>query len=239
MEKVKICVAGLGGIAQVMHLPVLSKMDGVEIAGVCDVDKSKSKSIAERYNVKAYYTDFGKMLDEVQSDCVIIAVPTSSHKELAIKAMEKGLNVLVEKPLARNYSEANEIVEAARMNKKKLMVGMNNRFRPDFMMQESFISAGEIGEIFYVKAGYLRKRSTIESWVLKPDESGGGVFMDLGIILLDLSLWIMKFPKIKSVTAVHYFHSFKSVEDSSFVLLRFANNSTVTLETSWSRKSVV
>lgn len=233
MEKLRILISGLGGIAQIAHLPILSKLDNVEIAGVCDIDRSKARSIAAKYNVKSSFKDLDEMLDTVDADCLIVTSPTFMHKEQAVKGLQKGLNVLVEKPLARNYEEASAIVDAAKKAKKLLMVGMNNRFRPEVMMQESFVSAGEIGEVFYIKTGYLKKRSTAEKWSVKKAEAGGGVFMDLGIVILDIALWMMKFPKIKSVSAVNFNHSFKDVEDSSFVLLRFENGSTVSIETSW------
>jgi predicted dehydrogenase len=173
------------------------------------------------------------MLDEVRADCVIITTPTYLHKEQTIKALSRKLNVFVEKPLALNYAEAYAINQAVMRYKTKLMVGMNNRFRPDVMMQQSFISADEIGDVFYIKCGFLKRRSTEQTWSVNKSASGGGVFMDLGIVMLDIALWLMKFPKIKSVTAVNYYHTFKDVEDSSFVLLRFANNATVTIESSW------
>jgi len=233
MEKTRVLISGLGGIAQIAHLPILSKMDNVDIVGVCDIDKSKAKTIAQKYNVKNYYSNFEEMIDSVESDCLMVATPTNFHKGQSIKGLESGLNVLVEKPLARNYNEATDIIEVQKKSKKKLMVGMNNRFRPDIMMQESFISAKELGDIFYIKTGFLKKRSTIENWSVKKEEAGGGVFMDLGIVMLDIALWLMRFPKIKSLTAVNYHHTFKDVEDSSFVLLRFINDSTVTIEVSW------
>lgn len=233
MEKTRVLISGLGGIAQIAHLPILSKMEDVEIAGVCDIDRSKSKSIAGKYNVKNYYAGFDDMLSSADADCLVVTSPTNLHKEQAIKGFEKGLNVLVEKPVGRNYNEASVIVEAAKKNKKILMVGMNNRFRPDIMMQESFITAGELGEIFYIKTGFLKRRSTVEKWSVNKDESGGGVFVDLGIVVLDIALWLMKFPKIKSVSAVNYYHTFKDVEDSTIVMLRFANNATVAIEASW------
>ncbi len=233
MEKTKVCISGLGGISQIVHLPILSKMDEVEIVGVCDSDKTKSKSIAHKYNVKNFYTNHEKMIDESGADCVFIATPTNFHKAHTIKALEKGMDVFVEKPLAINFAQANEIVQAAKKNNRRLMVGMNTRFRPDIMMQESFISAGELGEIFYVKTGFLKKRSTVENWSVKK-ESGGGVIMDLGIVLVDIALWLMKFPNIKSVSAVSYNHIFKTVEDSAFAFLRFENGSTISIEASWS-----
>ncbi len=233
MDKVKVAIVGLGGIAQIAHLPILAKMDNVIITGVCDVDKSKAKSIAQKYNVKNFYSNIDTMLNECDIDCICIASPTSHHKEHAVKALEKGLHVLVEKPLARTFNEANEIVEASKKFKKKLMVGMNSRFRPDMMMQESFISANELGDIFYIKSGFLKKRSTSENWSVIKSESGGGVFMDLGIVVLDIALWLLKFPKIKSVSAVNYYQSVKEVEDSTFLMLRFENGATVNIEASW------
>jgi predicted dehydrogenase len=234
MEKLRVLFTGLGGIAQIAHLPILSKMDNVEITGVCDIDRNKAKNIAAKYNIKNSFNDLDEMLGSVDADCLIVTSPNSLHKEQSVKGLEKGLNVLVEKPLARNYEEALSIVDAAKKAKKLLMVGMNNRFRPEVMMQESFVSAGEIGEVFYIKTGYLKKRSTSEKWSVNKTESGGGVFMDLGIVILDIALWMMKFPKIKSVSAVNYNHAFKEVEDSSFVMIRFENGSTVSIETSWS-----
>lgn len=234
MEKSRVLITGLGGIAQIVHLPILSKMENVEIAGICDIDKSKTKSIAQKYGIKEAYTSIDDMLNNVEADCLIVTSPTSLHHEHSIKGLKKGLNVLAEKPLARNYAEAAEIVDAAKKAKKLLMVGMNHRFLPEVMMQESFVSAGEIGEVFYIKAGYLKKKSTTEKWSVNKTESGGGVFMDLGIIVLDIALWMMKFPKIKTVSAVNYNHAFKNVEDSSFVLLRFQNGSTISIEASWS-----
>jgi predicted dehydrogenase len=233
MPKTKVAVVGLGGIAQIAHLPLLAKMQEVDLVAVCDIEKSKAKSIAQKYNIPLYFNDYDELLKSSEAECLILTAPTNFHKELAIKAFNSGLHVLVEKPLARYYEEGEGIVEAAKRNKKKLMVGMNNRFRPDFMMQESFISAKELGEIFYIKAGFLKKRSTIENWSVKKESAGGGVFMDLGIVLLDIALWLMKYPKIRSVNAVNYYQTFKSVEDSSFVMLRFANDATVSLETSW------
>ena len=233
MEKAKVLITGLGGIAQVAHLPILSKMENVEIAGVCDIDKSKSRTIAQKYNVKNFYTSLEEMLSAVPADCLVVTSPTSMHTEQAILGFEKGLNVLVEKPLARNYEEAAKIVEASKKANKRLMVGMNNRFRPDIMMQESFVSAKEIGEVFYVKTGFLKKRSTDEKWSVNKTEAGGGVFIDLGIVVLDIALWLLKFPKVKSVSAVNYYHSFKDVEDSSVVFIKFGNGSTVSIETSW------
>ncbi len=235
MSKIKLGIAGLGGIAQIIHLPILSKMDGVEIVAVCDSDYSKCKSIASKYNIKKCYKDIEKLLEEnTEISAVIIATQTNVHKDIAIKCLEAEKDVLVEKPIARNYKEAKGIVDAAKKSKRKIMVAMNNRFRNDMMMQRTFTKAKEIGEIFYIKAGWLKSQSSNQKWILEKDKSGGGVFLDNGIVMLDLGLWILGFPEVKSVTATNYYHNTKSVEDSSIAMIKFKNNTTLTIEVSWS-----
>lgn len=234
MSKTKIAIIGLGGIAQVIHLPLLSKMDDVEISAVCDSEISKSKSIASKYSVEKYYKDADKMLEEnPEISAVIIATQTNMHKDIAVKCLEAEKDILVEKPIARNYKEAKEIVDAAKKNKRKIMVAMNNRFRNDVMMQRTFIKAREIGEVFYIKTGWVKPQSSNQRWILEKDKSGGGVFLDNGIAMLDLGMWIFGFPEVKSVTATNYFHNTKSVEDSSIAMIRFRNNSVMTIEVSW------
>ncbi|MBK8551124.1 MAG: Gfo/Idh/MocA family oxidoreductase [Ignavibacteria bacterium] len=235
MSKIKLAIVGLGGIAQIIHMPILSKMDDVEITAVCDSDLSKCKNIASRYNVGKYYKDVQRMLDEnPEISAVIIAAQTNAHKEIAIQCLQAEKDILVEKPIARNYKEAKDIVNAAKTYKRKIMVAMNNRFRNDMMMQRTFTKAKELGEIFYVKAGWVKPQSSNQKWMLEKDKSGGGVFLDNGIAMLDLGLWILGFPEVKSVTASNYYHNTKSVEDSSIAMIKFKNKATLTIEVSWS-----
>jgi predicted dehydrogenase len=114
------------------------------------------------------------------------------------------------------------------------MVGMNNRFRNDVMLQRSFIKSKEIGSVFYVKTGWLKMKSSAEKWFTEREKAGGGVFIDNGIAMLDLGMWMMDFPEVKSVSAVNYYHNTKTVEDSNFALIKFKNGSALTIEVSWS-----
>lgn len=235
MSKTQLAVAGLGAIAQVNHIPILSKMSDVEITAVCDLDYSKSKSIAAKYGIKKSYKDFDKLLDEnPEISAVIITAQTDAHKELALKSFAAGKDVLVEKPIARNYAEAEDIVEAAKKYKRKLMIGMNNRFRNDAMLMKTFVKGKEIGEPFYVKAGWIKTQSSGQKWFLEKEKSGGGVFLDNGIVMLDLGMWMLNFPEPHSVSAVNYNHNTKNVEDSNITLIKFKNGSTLSIETSWS-----
>lgn len=236
MDKVKVALVGCGNIGQVVHLPNLKKMPDVELVAVCDPDARKVKAIAEKYNVPTSFKTIDDMLSspigsEVQA--AVICTPTDSHKPNAIAALQAGVDILVEKPIARTAKEAQEIVTVADKYKRKLMVGMNNRFRPDVMILKSFIENGELGKIFYIKSGWLKQQSSAASWQRQSDKSGGGVFLDLGIVMLDMGLWLLNYPEVKSVSGTAYYQNTKKVEDSCAVFIRLANDVTLTIESSW------
>lgn len=234
MQKVKIGVIGLGSIAQLVHLPNLLKLENAELTAVAEVKKNRLNTIADKFNVSERYSDYNEMLENSNVEAVIIATPTNTHKDIAIDCINAGKDVLVEKPLTRTFAEAKAVVEAARKSKRKLMVGMNFRYRPDTMLLRSIVSSGEIGEPFYAKCGWVRRQSSEEKWFTKKDEAGGGVIIDLGIHLLDLALWLMNYPEVNTVSCKNYFHNSKSVEDTAISFLKFKNDSLINLEVSWS-----
>ncbi len=232
IEKAKIGIVGLGWIAQVFHLPILSKLSDVDITCVCDVDKTRARALAEKYGIKRYYTDYNEMLIKEELHAVDICTSTDVHKEVSIACLESKRDVFVEKPIARKLEEAIAIADAVKKNKRKLMVGMNHRFRPDTMMLRSFIENKELGKVFYAKAGWLKKPSSEGTWFSQKEMSGGGVILDMGIVMLDLALWMTGYPEVSGVKASNYSHKTK-VEDSSVAFLALKNGSTITIEVSW------
>ncbi|HAV22914.1 MAG: hypothetical protein A2X67_12090 [Ignavibacteria bacterium GWA2_55_11] len=238
MERVRIGVVGLGNIAQTAHLPILSRLQDAQLVAVCDQEKSRAQFVAEKFGVRRWYTDFDKMLKEEEGmSAVHICTPTKVHHDIAIAALESKKDVLVEKPLARTMTEALAINAAAKKHHRKLMVGMNNRFRPDSMILKTFIEEHAIGKIFYTKAGWFRKLPAQGVWLTRKEQSGGGVVLDLGIVMFDLAFWMMGYPEVREVTAMNYTHMTKDVEDSSIVFITMTNGSTLTIEASWSFES--
>lgn len=233
-EKIRIGIIGLGWIAQLHHLPILSRLRDVEIVAVCDSGEGRARAIAGKYSIARHYTDYHKMLNDGELDAVDICTPTDSHKDLAIAALEAGCDVFVEKPVARKYDEALQIADAVKRTKRKMMVGMNTRFRPDAMLLRSLIENNELGKVLYVKTGWLKKPLPEHEWLQKKSISGGGVFLDLGIVMLDLALWMTGYPEVKRVSAVNYSIKSSHVEDSSAVFLSMKNGATITIEVSWS-----
>nr|MDX2128460.1 Gfo/Idh/MocA family oxidoreductase [Chloroherpetonaceae bacterium] len=237
MDKIKVGVIGLGAISQVTHLPILSKLPNVELTALCDIEYGRAKLVGEKYKVKKVFKDYQEVLASPDVDAVIIATPTNTHKAITLQAIKEKKHALIEKPLARTAKEAKEIIDALGKQDIKMMVGMNQRFRPDAMVLKSFIQGGEIGDVFFVKAGWLKKNPVDRQWKTKKELSGGGVILDLGIMVIDLALWLLNFPEPLSVSAVNFERDGKetaaSVEDFSSVLVRLKNGQAITIETGW------
>ncbi|PJB00413.1 MAG: gfo/Idh/MocA family oxidoreductase [Ignavibacteriales bacterium CG_4_9_14_3_um_filter_30_11] len=234
MEKTKVGVIGLGSIAQLVHLPNLVKLSNSEITSVSEIDKRKLNAIADKFSIPNRYSDYKELIDKSDIDVVIITTPTSLHAEIAIYALNSGKHVLVEKPFVRSFQEGIPVIEAAKKANKHVIVGMNLRHRPDAMLLKSVISSEEIGKIFYIKGGWIRRKSSEQDWFMKKEESGGGVIIDIGIVLLDLALWLLDYPKVEAISCQNFYQNTKNIEDSSISFLRCNNSRLVSLETSWS-----
>jgi len=233
MNKVKVAIIGLGGVAQLVHLPNLLKIKSVILQSVAEIKTNRLNAIAEKFNIPERYKDYRELLAKSDVDAVIVATPTALHKEIAIDCLNANKELLVEKPIARTFKEATAIVKAAKKNNKKLMVGMNLRFRPDTLLLKSLIQSKEIGDPFYARAVWIRRQSSEEKWFMKREDAGGGVILDLGISLLDLSLWLMDYPNVKTVQTQNFYQSRKKLEDTSISFIRCNNSKLINIETSW------
>lgn len=236
MEKVRVAIIGAGWIAQVAHIPVWKKLPEVELVAVCDTVKGRAKAVAEKYKIPQYFTRDDDLLKQEGIDAVDICVPTNMHEPLTVSALSAGKHVIVEKPMSRTMAEGQKMIDAARHYQRKLMVAMNVRFRWDAINLKPFIEGDELGEIFYLKGGWLRRQKmwAEHAWLFQKQFSGGGVLMDLGIQMLDVALWLLGNPQTKSVKANAYNHVAKlEVEDTAVAFLHLANGATLSLEVSW------
>jgi predicted dehydrogenase len=237
MPIIRIGVIGAGGMAQTIHLPNLKKFDDVQIVGLCDLDISKAGLVAQKFGIPKFFGDPQNLLSLPDLDAVLILTPTNSHLALSLMAFNAMKHVFIERPVARKVSEAQKMVDTAKKAEKILMVGMNHRFRPDAMILKNFIEAGEIGEIFLARCGWMKKRGRWSGadWCLKKRLSGGGVMMDLGLQMLDLSLWLMDEYTVESISAQTFNRGMNAdVEDTVACQLHLKGGKTLTLHASWS-----
>lgn len=229
-----LLLVGAGNISQSIHLPILTSMSGVAVVGIVDRQIAKAKILAEKYGVPNAFKSVTEALKLPGIDGVIITTSTDAHTEIALECVQAGLNVLIERPAARNLEETQQIRSAALDNDVSVMIGMNQRFRTDIALMKNAIVRGEIGQIFYIKAGWVKQRSNDARWSSVAERSGGGVLMDLGVSVLDMILHVFDFGRVRSVVANTYNHETKSVEDIVIAMLQFENGSVATIETSWS-----
>ena len=250
MDKVRVGIIGSGGIAQGAHLPGYQACAEVEIVAVADVSEKTARAAAEKFNVPEVFTDYKKMLLMKELDAVSVCTPNYMHKDATVAALKAGKHVLVEKPMAMNAKECDAMLKAARESGRKLQVGFNNRFGGSAQALKRFIETGDLGSIYYARAQALRRRG-IPGWGVftQKDKQGGGPLIDIGVHILDLTLWLMGHPKPVAVSGTYRQDFGKrkdiiglmgqwdtenfTVEDFAVGLVRFENGATLLLESSF------
>ncbi len=236
MDKLKIAVVGAGSIAQVSHLPNWSKMEDIELVAICDVDKGKVNNLIEKFNIPRWYFVLDEMLRQEKLDALHICTPNLHHFPMAQLALSKGVNVLVEKPVALNSKDTKKLTDYATQNNLTLMIGMHNRFRDDVQILRNFLAQDELGDIFYIKTGWLKKweKQRVSGWYSEKKSSGGGVLIDLGLQLLDLAFFVTNFPELKKVRLYDYHLDPElDVEDAALAVIETKSGQTITIEISW------
>ena len=219
-DSVRLGVVGAGAIAQLAHIPVLSRMRGAELVAVCDNDRPKARALADRFGVPDVFTDIEDLLELDELDAVVIATPNHLHEPHALSALAAKRHVLCERPLALSSRGVERILAAASRADRKVSVANNHRYRTDVQTLSRFIAGGELGKIVGMRGGSYTFKRPSEGWRFRRVESGGGAFLDQGVPLLDLALWLGDFPEPLRVSAhMDRARSSSAVEDSMLVQL--------------------
>jgi len=182
---VKFGVVGCGGIANVTHIggelvPLLIKKKRAELVAVCDLVEERARLTKERWHAKDYYTDFDKMLERSDVDAVIIATGMSSHGPLAIRAAKSGKHFFVQKPMATNMRDADDVVEETRKAKVKGQVRPDTPLSTLYQKAREVIRGGHIGRPLWFQSGFGRDAPDWGAETFFSKEAGGALF-DLGV----------------------------------------------------------
>jgi predicted dehydrogenase len=235
-KKTRVAIVGAGHVAQVAHIPAYRRNPDVELVAVVDDDPVKARRIQKQFGFAEWYEDIAEMLKLSEVDAVDICTPNYLHAPMAVAALRSGKDVLCEKPLARNSDEARKMVSAAEKENRVLMVGMNNRFREDVATLRTFIKGKELGDINFVKAGWLRRATdwNERAWFTQKTKAGGGALLDLGTPLMDLSIWLSGLRKPTGVSCSIFGKTGRTgVEDSAVAMIRFAGGACLSIEVNW------
>jgi predicted dehydrogenase len=254
VSAVRAGVIGVGWAGQ-QHIAAYDAVPGVEVVAVAGLEEPVRAALADKYGIEHQVARWEDLLDLDGLDAVSIAVPTFLHAPIAIAALERGMHVLCEKPIARSASEADAMVQAARKAGRVLDIAFNHRQRGDIQALREVIAEGRLGRPYYAKAWWLRRTGipTVGSWFTRAELAGGGPLVDIGVHVLDYSLFLLGNPSVRAVSASTYdllasagFGSSPAsaktgvtadrtfdVEDLATVFMRLDDGGTLLVEASW------
>lgn len=255
MDKIKIGIIGTGSISTV-HIQGYKKLPNVEIVAACDINEERVKEKAKLYDIPNVFTDYNEMLETMDLDGVSVCTWNNAHAPASIAALKAGVNVLCEKPMAMNAEQAQEMLDVANESGKLLMIGFVKRFEEKTATVKKLIENGELGEVYYGKIGYTRRRGNPGGWFSNKELSGGGPLIDLGVHVIDQVRYVMGKPNAVSAygstfnkvvtsgntaAAGGYVssdfgksgESVNNVEDSAIGVITFDNGASIFIETSW------
>ncbi|CAG9612013.1 Glucose--fructose oxidoreductase [Bacillus rhizoplanae] len=242
MGKIKVAVIGCGSIAKYRHLPEYQFNKNVELVAVCDVNEERVNSAAKQYGAKAY-TNYEELLASGTVDAVSVCTPNYLHAPISIAALNSGIHVLCEKPMATSEEEAKAMIEAAKSNGKKLMIGHNQRFVASHQKARELIQSGEIGKIYSFRTAFGHggpegwSADGKDSWFFKKEEAFIGAMGDLGVHKTDLLRYLLgeEFVEVGAFVENNA-KDFATVDDNAVCVLKTESGVIGTLAASWAYK---
>lgn len=247
---IRVGIVGLGNIGQ-HHAERIHASDLGFLAGGLDVSPAARERFTETFGVDTY-ENRDSLFAAV--DAVIVTTPNAYHEEYVLDALDAGIDVLLEKPLAHTLESAERIAGAAREADAICMVGFNNRFSNTVEIIEHYRDEGRFGDLTHVDANYVRRRGIPGrgSWFTRTDVAGGGALLDIGVHAIDLSLAFLAFPEVVEVSGVTrtefghledyaYLEQWGEdngpegfdVDDSATAFVRCADGKTISLDVAW------
>jgi predicted dehydrogenase len=227
----------------------------VQLAAICDLNKARLEEQAEKFGVAPEwrFTDYHDMMSTAKLDIVSVCLPNAMHAEATVAALESGAHVLCEKPLAPSTFEVRDMIKAAKLNDRRLMVAYNHRYRADVFWMRRMITEGRLGQIYHVDASWRRETGIPGAgWFGNKQMAGGGALIDLGVHVLDMALWLLDFPDVATVSGVVRSHfgprglkvwghprwttdanAIFDVDDGAVGFIRLQNGVNIVLQSTW------
>ncbi|ASN04605.1 Gfo/Idh/MocA family protein [Virgibacillus necropolis] len=249
MTKLKMGIIGAGGIAQDRHIPAYLKLqDEVELTAVQDLNIERAREVANRFRIPHVFQDYRELFEMV--DAVTICTPNKFHPEIAIRALEAGVHVLCEKPMAITTKEGEEMIAASKKTNTRLSIAYHYRHTKEARVAKQAILNNEIGDPLVTRVQAMRRRK-VPGWGVftNKDLQGGGSLIDWGCHFLDLAIWLLGDPKPIEVIGTTYNrlsrtpnqlnewgvfdHETFDVDDHVTGYITFENGVSLMLECSW------
>ena len=202
----RLAFVGLGWIGT-MRLNALAEAGAAEVVALCEFAPERLAEAGNAHPKAARFSEYEGLIEraeELELDGVVIATPNALHAPQAIAALEAGLAVFCQKPLAITAREAERMVDAARDADRLLGVDYSYRFCDGTRELHRAIQAGELGRIYSLDLVFHNAYGPDKPWCFDPRLSGGGALMDLGVHLIDLAFWFLGDPELRRVWGAVY-----------------------------------
>jgi predicted dehydrogenase len=237
MKKPKLAFVGVGWIGR-NRMQAAADTGLADIALISDPSEDCLKEAGKIASGTKTTLSYEDVLSDDEVDGVVIATPSALHAEQSIQALDRGKAVFCQKPLGRNVEEVTAVVDAAARANKLLGIDFSYRYTKPFQAIHTVIQSGELGHIFAVDLKFHNAYGPDKPWFYDMKLSGGGCVLDLGIHLIDLMLYALDFPSVKSLSSSLLSKGVSvkgkpEVEDYANVNIELDNDTTVQLACSW------
>ncbi len=236
--RVKVGVIGSQFAADI-HAEAFRLMpDEAEVVAVASPTPGHAEKLAKKHDIPRVFTDYKQMLAEDDIEMVTIAAPNYLHARMTIDAANAGKHVVCEKPLCMTLEEADLMIETCKRKGVLLMYAEELFFAPKYVRAKQMADDGAFGKVYMVKQSE-KHFGPHASWFWDVEQSGGGVFTDMGCHGIAFCYWFLDRPQIKSVycqMATHVHGNKTRGEDNSICILEFADGAVGVVENSWARR---
>ncbi len=225
VERVNFGIIGVGGIAEIAHLPAIKKSEKARLIAVCDIDKKRADDAAEKWQALETYYVAEEMFESKNIDAVIIAIPNAYHKKVVLPAARAKKHILCEKPISTNLEDGEEMIRVCKNNGVLLQIGFSERFWNQTEIAKYLIDQGVIGQIYGYKATWNEKWGVFPAatdYRYDVNLSGGGCIIDVAIHRIDLARYLV--GEIEKVCAdIRHVTIPYKVDDNVWILCGFEN----------------
>jgi myo-inositol 2-dehydrogenase/D-chiro-inositol 1-dehydrogenase len=236
--KVKVGIIGSRFEADIHAASFQLMPEEAEVVAVASPTAGNAAELASRYGIPRVFRDYREMLAQPDIEMVTITAPNKLHAQMTIDAANAGKHVVCEKPLSVTIEEADEMIGVCRSKGVLLMYAEELFFTPKYVKAKEMADHGAFGKVYLVKQSE-KHFGPHSDWFWDVDQSGGGVFMDMGCHGIAFCYWFLGRPAIKSVMCHMgtYVHKDKTRgEDDSICIIEFENGATGLVEDSWARR---
>jgi predicted dehydrogenase len=191
-KSVRIGIIGTSWWVELMYVPSFTSHPAVRVVGVCGRNEKRAKEIAAKFGDAKVFTDYHQLIDSGDLDAIVIASPDDLHHEMAIAAIDAGLHVLCEKPLAGNAAHARELWERAEAAQVKHMVLFTWRWQPHWRYLKELVESGFVGRCYHAEFEFLSSFALDSGYKWRFDgDRANGITGDLGSHMIDFARWYL------------------------------------------------